>query len=68
MVSHCWLFAEASTASQTRWVSAAFDEIHRGGTAIVVVTHDERIAAKASRVLRLEQGRLCGADEPPRMT
>ena len=38
-------------------VFAAFDEVHRGGAAIMVVTHDARVAQAVSRVLRLENGR-----------
>jgi len=46
----------------------AFDDIQRDGTAVVVVTHDERVAAKAQRVIRLDGGRLCETAEPPRPT
>jgi len=36
----------------------AFDEIHRDGTSIMVVTHDARVAREAPRLLRLEGGKL----------
>ena len=39
-------------------VFAAFDEIHRDGTTLLVVTHDVRAAGKAGRTLHLEAGRL----------
>ena len=39
-------------------VLAALSEIHKGGTTVLVVSHDARIAARAERVFRLEKGRL----------
>ena len=39
-------------------VFTAFDEIHRDGTSIMVVTHDAGVAERASCLLRLEKGRL----------
>lgn len=35
-----------------------FDEIHRGGNTIVLVTHEEDIARYAKRIIRLRDGRL----------
>ena len=32
--------------------------LHRGGAAVVVVTHDEKVARRARRVLRMKDGRL----------
>jgi putative ABC transport system ATP-binding protein len=39
-------------------ILAAFDEIHRGGACIVLVTHEEDVARRAQRILRLRDGRL----------
>jgi len=39
-------------------VIALFEEMARGGMAVVVATHDERVARAAARVLRLSEGRL----------
>lgn len=39
-------------------VFAALAEIHRDGTSVVVVTHDAPAAQNATRLLRLERGRL----------
>jgi len=39
-------------------VIALFQEMARGGMTVLVVTHEERVSGVASRVLRLEDGRL----------
>jgi len=41
-------------------VFEALDEIHRGGAAVMVVTHDARLVRAAPRALRLENGKLAG--------
>ncbi|HPF12198.1 MAG TPA: macrolide ABC transporter ATP-binding protein, partial [Flavobacteriaceae bacterium] len=33
-----------------------FDEIHQAGNTVIVVTHEEDIAARAHRVIRLRDG------------
>jgi ABC-type lipoprotein export system ATPase subunit len=35
-----------------------FEELNRAGQTIVMVTHDERIAQKASRVITLADGKI----------
>ena len=35
-----------------------FGELHRAGTAIILVTHDAEVATRATRVLRLRDGRI----------
>jgi putative ABC transport system ATP-binding protein len=35
-----------------------FDEIHRAGNSLVVVTHDAEVAARAGRVLHMVDGRI----------
>jgi putative ABC transport system ATP-binding protein len=39
-------------------VLALFDELHGSGSTIVLITHDERIAARAPRVVTLSDGRI----------
>ncbi|MGE0361164.1 MAG: ABC transporter ATP-binding protein [Vicinamibacterales bacterium] len=39
-------------------IAGLFDRLHRDGTAVVVVTHDPAIAARAQRTLRMRDGRL----------
>ena len=35
-----------------------FEKLHNGGQTIVMVTHDDRIAEKASRIIRLADGKI----------
>jgi putative ABC transport system ATP-binding protein len=49
-------------------VMALLEEMNRDGLTLVVVTHDPAIAARARRVLRMDDGRLleeAGAGSPP---
>ncbi len=41
-------------------IAALFDRLHQDGTAVVVVTHDPTIAARAQRTLRMRDGRIDG--------
>ena len=45
-------------------IMALFQELHRAGHTIVIVTHEPRLAARCPRVLRLADGRIV-ADGPP---
>jgi putative ABC transport system ATP-binding protein len=36
-----------------------FRRLHRDGTTLVVVTHDERLAAQAGRIIHMLDGRIC---------
>jgi ABC-type lipoprotein export system ATPase subunit len=38
-----------------------FEKLHSSGQTIVMVTHDDRIAEKASRIIRLADGRIAAA-------
>ena len=42
-------------------IADLFDRLHRDGTAVVVVTHDPTIAARAQRVVRMRDGTLMPA-------
>lgn len=47
---------DAQTGAQ---ILSLFDDLHRaGGLTLVVVTHEERVAAIATRVVRLEAGKI----------
>jgi len=39
-------------------IADLFDRLHRDGTAVVVVTHDPSIAARAQRILTMRDGRI----------
>jgi putative ABC transport system ATP-binding protein len=39
-------------------ILALFDDLHRAGNSLIVVTHDAGVAARASRVLRMLDGRM----------
>jgi putative ABC transport system ATP-binding protein len=39
------------------------DELRAGGPAVVLVTHDARVAARADRVLRMHDGQIAGASD-----
>ncbi|MBM3324290.1 MAG: ABC transporter ATP-binding protein, partial [Calditrichaeota bacterium] len=39
-------------------IMAVFDDIHRQGNTIILVTHEEYIARKAKRIVRLHDGRI----------
>ena len=46
-------------------ILALFDDIHRAGNSVIVVTHDAGVAARASRVLRMLDGRIEGDTQAP---
>ena len=39
-------------------ILALFDDIHRAGNSVIIVTHDAGVAARAGRVLRMLDGRI----------
>jgi ABC-type lipoprotein export system ATPase subunit len=43
-------------------ILAILDRLHAEGKTLIVVTHDESIAAKAQRVIRLFDGRIAKDD------
>jgi putative ABC transport system ATP-binding protein len=45
-------------SANTKAVMATFDALGREGLTIVVISHDEGVAAHARRVVRIEDGRL----------
>jgi len=40
-------------------ILALFDELHRAGQTIVMVTHESHVAAHARRIVRMLDGRIC---------
>lgn len=46
-------------------IMAIFDSLHREGQTVIVVTHEEEIAARCQRVIRLHDGRIA-SDERTR--
>jgi putative ABC transport system ATP-binding protein len=49
---------DAATGSE---ILALFRRLHADGTTLVVVTHDDRLAAEAGRVIRMQDGRIVSA-------
>ncbi len=56
------LFADEPTGAlnskSSDEIMALFSEIHRTGTAILLVTHDAKVAARAQRVLFMQDGKI----------
>ncbi len=56
------LFADEPTANldneSSKSVMALFDEVHRGGQTIIMVTHEEEYARLAKRIVRLDDGKI----------
>jgi putative ABC transport system ATP-binding protein len=50
--------------STSEVIADLFDRLHRDGTAVVVVTHDRSIAARAQRVLRMRDGAFENGHRP----
>ena len=45
-------------SSTTAEIMELFDELHRDGQTLIVVTHEQEIAARCHRVIRLNDGEL----------
>lgn len=56
------LFADEPTGAlnskSSDEIMSLFSEIHKKGTAILLVTHDAKVAAKARRVLFMQDGKV----------
>jgi putative ABC transport system ATP-binding protein len=39
-------------------IAELFDRVHQDGTSVVIVTHDQAIASRASRTLVMRDGRI----------
>jgi putative ABC transport system ATP-binding protein len=39
-------------------ILALFDELHRAGNTVIVVTHEAEVAGRAERILRMLDGRI----------
>lgn len=44
-------------------IMALFDKLHQEGNTIILITHDAGVAARAQRILRMEDGRLTKESE-----
>ena len=54
---------DAATGEQ---ILDLFDRLHRDGLTLIVVSHDERVSARAGRILHLLDGHLTGDDRTVR--
>lgn len=54
----------ALNSTSANEIMALLAEIHRAGTAILLVTHDVRVAAKTERVLFIFDGKIAGEYRP----
>jgi putative ABC transport system ATP-binding protein len=52
-------------SATSREIMRLFAEVNARGTTIVLVTHDEAVAAQAQRIIRIADGRIAGADAGP---
>lgn len=48
----------ALDADMAEEIMQIFQEIHAQGKTVVIVTHDDKIAAKTNRLIRLEKGTI----------
>ena len=46
-------------------VMELFRRLHAGGQAILLVTHDQEVAAAASRIVWMRDGRMAGGENDP---
>ena len=44
--------------NSSREVLSLLDELHQAGSTIVLITHDDSIAASAKRCIRIEDGKI----------
>jgi putative ABC transport system ATP-binding protein len=58
------LFADEPTANldneSSLRVMDIFDELHKAGQTIVMVTHEEEYAKRADKIIKLDDGRIVG--------
>ncbi|MBL0350164.1 MAG: ABC transporter permease [Elusimicrobia bacterium] len=63
------IFADEPTGNlasdQAEEILAQLDRLHAAGISIVMVTHEPDIAAHATRILRLKDGRIVGDERAP---
>ena len=45
-------------------IAALLDELHARGRTVVIVTHNEALARRAERVVRLRDGRVLSEERP----
>lgn len=52
----------------TQEILGVFDRIHQQGHSVILITHDETIAAQCERVLRIEDGHIVSDTRNPKQT